>query len=68
MSLKKDCILKSIQAAYRESTAGSWNSTDRFKLLWMHVHTTPAKKNAIRIMGPDQILFNHMLQIVSSHI
>ena len=68
MSLKKDCILKSIQAAYRQSTAGSWNTTNHFKFLCMHVHTTSAKKNAIRIMRPDQILFNDMLQIVSSHI
>ena len=44
MSLKKDYMLKSIQAAYRESTAGSWNTTNHFIFLCMHVHTTPAKK------------------------
>ena len=30
--------------------------------------TPHQQKNAIRIMGPDQILLNDMLQIVSSHI
>ena len=67
MSLKKDCILKSIQAAYREPTAGSWIPQTTLNS-YACMFTPHQQKNAIRIMGPDQILFNDMLQIVSSHI